>query len=140
MMRRYMTRPAVCVERLTMRAAGKIEYKRKNQCSNGATHVLFSPLDFLGRLAALIPRQRYNVMRYHGDITPNSTLRSCTVPRQRKKSKKKGESGGKGNVCLVSQSEQDFLAPLTWAQRLKCIYRIDITQCQRYGRSHADHC
>jgi hypothetical protein len=51
------------------------------------------------------------------------------VPRQRKKPKKKANSGGKGNTSLVTQSEEDRLAPSTRAQRLKRVFLIDITQC-----------
>ncbi|MBL4679949.1 MAG: transposase [Pseudomonadales bacterium] len=83
---------------------------------------MFSPLDFLSKLAALIPRPRYNLVRYHGVLVPNSKLRSCIVPKQRKKPKKKGKSGEKDHASLMPQSEDDLLAPLTWAQRIKaCI-------------------
>lgn len=108
---------------------------QSHPCSNDTTHVLFSPLDFLSKLAALIPRPRYNVVKYHGVLAPNSTLRSCIVPEQRKKRKNKGKSGEKDNVSFVTQSKEDLLAPLTWAQRLTRVFRIDSGQCQRCGRT-----
>jgi hypothetical protein len=40
--------------------------------NNGTTHVVFEPLDFLARLAALVPRPRVNLTRYHGVFAPNS--------------------------------------------------------------------
>jgi len=33
---------------------------------DGTTHVLFEPLDFLARLAALVPPPRLHLTRYHG--------------------------------------------------------------------------
>jgi hypothetical protein len=33
---------------------------------------VFEPLDFLARLAALVPRPRVNLTRYHGVFAPNS--------------------------------------------------------------------
>jgi hypothetical protein len=34
--------------------------------NNGTTHVVFEQLDFLARLAALVPGPRVNLRRYHG--------------------------------------------------------------------------
>ena len=36
------------------------------------THVIFEPLDFMAHLAALVPRTRVNLARYHGVFAPNS--------------------------------------------------------------------
>ena len=63
---RYVTRTAICLERLTVRTDGKIQYELKNPFRNGTTHILFSPLDFLSKFAALVPRPRHNLVRYHG--------------------------------------------------------------------------
>ena len=38
---------------------------------DGTTHVVFEPLDFIARLAALVPRPRVNLTRYHGVLAPN---------------------------------------------------------------------
>jgi hypothetical protein len=46
-------------------------------------HVLFEPLDFIARLAALIPKPRVNLTRYHGVFAPNSHLRAQAIPAQR---------------------------------------------------------
>ena len=70
---RYITRPAICLDRLNVKNDGQIQYELKNPFRNGATHILFSPLDFLGKLAALIPRPRHHLVRYHGIFAPNAT-------------------------------------------------------------------
>ena len=44
---RYVTRPAICLERLMVRTDGQIQYELKHPFRNGTTHILFSPLDFL---------------------------------------------------------------------------------------------
>lgn len=33
---------------------------------DGTTHVVLEPLDFIDRLAVLVPRPRVNLTRYHG--------------------------------------------------------------------------
>ncbi|MBI3893653.1 MAG: transposase [Candidatus Wallbacteria bacterium] len=37
--------------------------------------VAFEPLDFMGKLAALIPRPQHNLLRFHGVYAPNARLR-----------------------------------------------------------------
>ena len=43
---------------------------------NGTTHIIFEPLDFIARLAALVPKPRVNLTRLHGVYAPNCKLRS----------------------------------------------------------------
>jgi len=52
---RYITRPALGLERLSTIAAGQVVYRHKSPFRDGTTHVLFSPQDFIARLAALVP-------------------------------------------------------------------------------------
>ena len=33
-------------------------------------HVVLDPLDFIARLAALVPRPRFNLTRFHGGVRP----------------------------------------------------------------------
>ena len=40
--------------------------KRSECFGHGTTQVIFEPLDFIARLAALIPRPRANLTRFHG--------------------------------------------------------------------------
>jgi hypothetical protein len=52
---RYITRPAVAIERLSLTPQGNIRYGLKTPYRDGTTHVIFEPLDFIARLASLIP-------------------------------------------------------------------------------------
>jgi hypothetical protein len=38
------------------------------------------PLEFLERQAALVPRPRLHLIRFHGVLSPNAKLRSKIVP------------------------------------------------------------
>lgn len=42
-----------------------------------------SPLEFLQRLAALVPRPRLNLIRYFGVLAPNAKWRGQVVPKPR---------------------------------------------------------
>jgi len=39
-----------------------------------------TPLEFLQRLAALVPRPRLHLRRFHGELAPNPRLRAEVVP------------------------------------------------------------
>lgn len=49
---------------------------------DGTSTVAFEPLDFMAKLAALVPRPRQNTLRYHGSYAPNARLRSQFVVTQ----------------------------------------------------------
>jgi hypothetical protein len=129
---RYVTRPAICLDRLTVRFDGKVQYELKNPFSNGTTHILFSPLDFLSKLAALVPRPRYNLVRYHCIFAPNARMRKLIVPTKRKKTKSKLDQNECKSIAK-SESADELIAPLTWAQRLKRVFNIDISVCPLCG-------
>ena len=61
-----ITRPAVSTERLSLTTQGNIRYRLKTPYRDGTTDVVFEPLDFMARLAALVPTPRVNLTRYHG--------------------------------------------------------------------------
>jgi hypothetical protein len=52
----------------------------KTPYRDGTTHVIFEPLDFIARLAALVPKPRVNLTRFHGVFAPNSSPRSQVTP------------------------------------------------------------
>ena len=63
---RYITRPAIAEQRLSLTSQGWVRYQLKTLYRDGTTHVVLEPLDFIARLAALVPRPRVNLTRYHG--------------------------------------------------------------------------
>jgi hypothetical protein len=69
------------------RANGKIQSELKSPFRNGTTHILFSTLYFLSKLAALAPRPRHNLVRYHNAFTRKLKLRKPIFPKSNKKVK-----------------------------------------------------
>ena len=74
--RYIISRPAVPEARLSLTAGGLVRYQLKTPYSDGTTHVLFEALDFIARLAALVPKSRVNLTRFHGVFAPNSAHRA----------------------------------------------------------------
>jgi hypothetical protein len=68
-----------------------MRYELKTPYCDGTAHVIFDPLDFMARLAALVPKPRINLTRYHGVFAPNSAQRAAITPSQRGKGSKKAE-------------------------------------------------
>src|SRR5260370_10083298 len=68
------------MEGLARAGRGTIGYALKPRYRDGTRHVIFEPLDFLARLASLVPSPRVNLTRYHGVFAPNHCLRARIVP------------------------------------------------------------
>lgn len=107
---RYITRPPIATTRLSVDGQGRVIYRYKRPFRDGSTHVVLEPLDFMARLAALVPRPQLNLTRSHGVFAPNFKRRGLVVPRQ-----------PRGRV-----DNDKPLAPMNWAQRLKRVFKIDI--------------
>jgi hypothetical protein len=125
---RYISRPAVSQKRLSLTPNGNIRYQLKTPYRDGTTHVIFEPLDFIARLAALVPKPRVNLTRYHGVFAPNSRDRAAVTPAKR----------GKGAKPAGREEEQEKTlaqrrAAMTWSQRLKRVFGIDIETCAACG-------
>jgi hypothetical protein len=125
---RYIARPAVSEKRLSLTANGNIRYQLKTPYRDGTTHVIFEPLDFIARLAALVPKPRVNLTRFHGVFAPNCKHRARVTPAKR----------GKGNKRHLDRDREEKTpaecrAAMTWAQRLKRVFGIDIETCHACG-------
>ena len=115
-------------KRLSLLSSGKVRYELKTPYRDGTTHVIFEPLDFIARLVALVPKPRVNLTRFHGVFAPNSAHRARVTPAKR----------GKGNKTGVAHATEDTTpaerrAAMTWAQRLKRVFNIDIEICNSCG-------
>ena len=120
--------PAVHVENVVAR------YQLKTPYRDGTTHVIFEPLDFIARLAALVPKPRVNLTRFHGVFAPNSKHRARVTPGKR----------GKGNKRRSEQGTEEHTpaerrASMSWAQRLKRVFGIDIETCRELRRRRQDY-
>jgi hypothetical protein len=78
---RYGARPALSLDRLRQLPGGWIAYRVKKVRGGRAKHRVMTPLEFLARLAALVPPPRYPLLRYHGVLGPRSRWRRDIVPK-----------------------------------------------------------
>jgi hypothetical protein len=126
---RYIARPGVSEKRLAVTSHGKVRYELKTPYRDGTTHVIFEPLDFIAKLAALVPKPRANLTRFHGVLAPNSKHRINVTPAKRGKGGNTQDVKSKKSAELPVNEHKE----MNWAQRLKRVFNIDITICSRCG-------
>jgi len=115
---RYITRPAIAEQHLSLASNGDVIVGLKTPYDDGTTHVVLSPMEFIGRLAALVPPPRVNVTRFHGVFSPNSKLRNHVVPTK---------------PAVAAQHKSSRAYAMSWAQRLKRVFAIEIEKCEKCG-------
>lgn len=89
---------------------------------DGTTHVVMSPLEFMQRLAALVPRPRLHLIRFHRVLAPNAKLRAAIVP-----------TPAQIATGHATEHAQHLPARMTWARLLKGVFDIDIEHCPNCG-------
>jgi hypothetical protein len=62
---RYVTRPAFADDQLDWDGGKRVTFALKTPWSGGTTHLEMTPVGFLERLAALVPRPRLHLIRFH---------------------------------------------------------------------------
>jgi hypothetical protein len=102
-------------------------YQLKTPYRDGTSRVIFEPLSFIARLAALVPNPRVHLTRLHGVFAPNSKQLTQVMAMR-----------GKGKRTKTPEAAQDPTpterrTSLTWSQRLKRVFNIDIETCRERG-------
>ena len=114
---RYITRPAVSEKRLSLTNQGKVRYELKTPYRDGTTHVIFESVDFIAKLAALVPKPRIKLTRFHGVFASNSKHRALVTPAKRGKGSKSRLAEGRDeekrqfNVDMTSRCQAGARTP-----------------------------
>ena len=117
---------------------GNILYELKKSF-DGATHVLLSPLEFIEKLAAIIPPPYRHQVNYYGCLSSHSKLRPLIVQRQEIDAgltEKKPTSGVPLEELPRGGLEEEAEKPsryIPWAELLKRTFGIDLTACPHCG-------
>ena len=82
---------------------------------------MFDPLDFISRLAAIVPRPRVNQIRYHGILAPNAAWRSRVVPTD-------GRVVRRRRHGVPTRGRW-----LRWAELMKRVFEQDVLRCDSCG-------
>jgi uncharacterized protein involved in tolerance to divalent cations len=129
---RYITRPALSDERVQLSSAGQVELKLKTAWRDGTTHLVMTPLEFMQRLAALVPRPRLHLIRFHGVLAPNAKLRPVVVPQGPPAQAQAATEAAVPAECEV-ETVQARPHRISWARLLKRVFDIDMQHCPNCG-------
>ena len=124
---RYVARSSVSLARLSETEEGNIKYELKSPWNDGTTAVLFSKLEFLEKLASLVPYPHKNLIVYFGCLAPNHKIRSAIVPSTEEENKEKVE----GNA--EKKNDECNSRYISWRDLLKKTWEIDLFVCQKCG-------
>jgi hypothetical protein len=136
---RYGLRAPFSQERLSRRADGQILYQLRRPWPNsrGVTHLVLEPLDFLRRLAALVPPPGLHMVRYHGIFANRSKLRA-RLPPPPPRPLPDGVEPPASRADPQPDPVQPAPAPvhrtsLSWAQLLYRVFFLDALLCAKCG-------
>ena len=104
---RYVFRPAIAEGRLSLGPNDQIIYRLKRAYTDGTTHLLFSGVEFLEKIAALVP--------------PHSKTRAQIVP------KPETEKPDTQTTATTPEKSDDTKA------KQRRIFQIDVTKCDACG-------
>jgi hypothetical protein len=131
---RYCARPPFAAERLEELDRHRLIYHLPRPGVDGRTQLQLSPLELIGRIAALVPPPRLHRHRYYGVLAPNSPLRAAVTALAPQ------ASPPPASVTPVAEGEAEAEGPgrrnparYLWAMLLARIYEVLPLTCTRCG-------
>ena len=130
---RYVARPAIATERLSLAADGRVIYRLRRHWRDGTSAVSFDPLTFIERLAAQVPRPRAHQHTYHGVLAPAAPYRDLIVPGPRKGTTAIATPADCAAAHDPDAERRAKTRRLTWAELLQRVFAIDVLECPHCG-------
>src|SRR6266436_9151359 len=129
---RYLLRPAVAQDRLSLLVDGRVVLTLKTAWTDGTRYLVFEPLELLEKLAALTPRPRINLVLYHGVLAPHARWRARVVAYRAPPVEAPAVASASANA-----SGEPAAAPTSrhwaWADLMRRAFDIDVLACPRCG-------
>ncbi|MDO8474600.1 MAG: transposase [Candidatus Rokubacteria bacterium] len=124
---RYLLRPPLAQDRVRLRADGRVLVGLKTVWRDGTSHLLFEPLEFMEKLAALIPRPAVNLVLYHGVLAPRARRRSQVVRFGRPAPAPTAHEGDARPRAAGTPGAW------TWAALMRRVFDLDVLACPQCG-------
>jgi hypothetical protein len=119
---RYCARPAFASENLRWNGPW-LTYRLPKPCHTGRISIQIDPIEFLDKIAALIPPPRRHRHHYHGAFAPNSPLRPVIA-------KAAIETPAKIVPPAIGEAaKKTSKVSFTWAKLIARIYEVDPLLC-----------
>ena len=140
---RYISRPPLAQDRLTIAGDGRIVYRFRKPWRNGKRAVVMEPMTFLSRLAALIPPPRVHVLSYYGVLAPAASRRDEIVPGSGEDDEDRESRCSHSTPPPAASVESGREAAkkrrphperLAWAELIRRVFLEDVLSCPCGGR------
>jgi putative transposase len=126
---RYVLRPPLADNRIRRLTDGRVRLELKRPWSDGTTHLLFEPLEFLEKLAALTPRPEINRVLYHGVLAPHARWRAEVVAYRRADIGSATDPRAAGAEAGPGRAGSPRY--WTWAALMRRAFDLDVLRCPR---------
>ena len=142
-------------ERLSLTPDGLVLVTLKSEWHDGTTHLLFTPVELLEKLAALTPRPRINLVIYHGILAPRARARARAVAHGAparspgeplptaadNRGTEPSRPAADGSVTAPPEDARDAKVPTPpakprdwkWAELMRRVFDLDVLACPRCG-------
>jgi hypothetical protein len=124
----YVARPPFANDRISLTRNGDVTLKLKKPFNDGTTHIVFTPLEFVEKLSALVPKPRVHLIRYAGAFARHAKIRPDVLVKARM---------GDGTDGDNSQEKLELKPPTEnsrhWARLLRKVFNIDVDSCHNCG-------
>ena len=120
----YIARGPLSNERLEIRPDGKVLLQLKTPWRDGTSHLLFTPSEFIEKLAAITPPPRAHLVRWAGVFAPNSPFRKEITLKPEIK---------KGFEFRSENKDQKAIKNYSWSKMLEKVFKIDVSTCESCG-------
>jgi hypothetical protein len=125
---RYLLHPPFAQDRLRLRADGRVVVELKKGWRDGTSHLLFEPIEFLEKLAAITPRSAVNLLIYHGVLAPHARWRHQLVRYGRPVPDPNAHQGEAGPRSAGASPHS-----WAWATLMRRVFDLDVLACPRCG-------
>jgi len=129
---RYVLRPPFAQERLRLRSDGRVALQLKTAWRDGTRELVFEPLEFLERLAAMTPRPEINLLICHGVLAPRSRWRERVVAYGRVLPEPP-PAAAPLTAGLDDTGRKPTPRAWSWAALMQRAFALDVLACPRCG-------
>lgn len=123
---RYILRPPLSHDRLSMRDDGMLVLRLKTPWRNGTTALVLKGSELLQRLAAIVPRPRSHLLSYHGVLAGHARLRKAIVPTPPDEAQRRCLHSGRSASAHAAKGWSRWIP---WAQLPLRAFGADAMRC-----------
>jgi Putative transposase len=113
--------------RARLQADGRVLIELKTAWRDGTSHLVFDPIEFLEKLAAITPRPAVNLVIYHGILAPRARWRSQVIRYGRPAPDATAPPADAGPAPAAPRGAW------TWAALMHRVFALDVLACPRCG-------